>query len=360
MFGGRFSSGARFDSVKIDILGMGEECGGTFWSLVLTKSWFMWGLNIATWAADRSNMSPTEMQILPTERWPLEGLICIIYIHTEREKICYVYMLYAICSSLIIYTQHEKNVLFSLSCLLTLGYSRSGPFPSRQGSCSAGQPVWARRLCARRSRRPSLELRTADGNGTFFKQNYGKPQNLIPKSSGTSNGGCAPATMVTHFLGGQYLWDHVHDWTWCKQPFWYENQGAQFTPMQPISPEINTSNMLILLFLFLDFLDLIPDPWWLFLDATPPGHDDQIRYERVHGEAHGSSTDRGCWNIWNRQTIKCQKEHGFIMFDPKLIAGVSKMCGPPAEHIIDGFKYKSTMGWLTDIVDFPGDVPAPF
>jgi hypothetical protein len=134
-----------------------------------------------------------------------------VYIHTEREKICYVYMLYAICGSLIIYTQHEKNVLFSLSCLLTLGYSRSGPFPSRQGSCSAGQPVWARRLCARRSRRPSLELRTADGNGTFFKQNYGKPQNMIPKSSGTSNGGCAPATMVTHFLGGQYLWDHVHD-----------------------------------------------------------------------------------------------------------------------------------------------------
>jgi hypothetical protein len=106
------------------------------------------------------------------DRWRVWYVLYIyIYIQREREKICYVYMLYAICGSLIIYTQHEKNVLFSLSCLLTLGYSRSGPFPSRQGSCSAGQPVWARRLCARRSRRPSLELRTADGNGTFFKQN---------------------------------------------------------------------------------------------------------------------------------------------------------------------------------------------
>ena len=47
----------------------------------------------------------------------------------------------------------------------------------------------------------------------FFKQNYGKPQNLIPKSSGTSNGGCAPATMVTHFwevntYGTMYMIEH--------------------------------------------------------------------------------------------------------------------------------------------------------
>ena len=118
--------------------------------------------------------------------------------------------------------------------------------------------------------------------------------------------------MVTDFLRGKYLWDHVHE----------HGVSSHFAIFKPGCPVHS-------LILGDFFLVQLQQDTMIRLDMS--------EFMEKHTDPQPTG-DVGIFGIVKPSDAK--KEHGLINSScliPKLIAGVSKIWGPPAEHIgIDG------------------------